>query len=77
MVPTPAPNSSSPGIHRQMPASARTRTSSKIIPMAVVRKPAMISHRCGCRRANRPAPAEAARIPIVAGVSIRPVWIAL
>ena len=45
--------------------------------MAVTRNPAMISHRCGCRRANRPAAAEAARIPIVAGVSIRPVWIGL
>ena len=75
MVPTPAPNSSSPGIHRQMPACARTRTSSKIMPAAMIRNPAMISHRCGWCRANRSAPAEAARIPIVAGVSMRPVWI--
>ena len=36
IVPTPAPNSSSPGIHRQMPACAPTRTSSKIMPIAVV-----------------------------------------
>jgi hypothetical protein len=73
MTPTPAPNSSSPGIHCQMPAWARTRTSSEIRPRAVARNPAMISHRYGCRRANRSAPAEAARIPMVAGVSIRPV----
>ena len=33
----------SPGIHRQMPAYARTSTSNKIIPAAVTRNPAMIS----------------------------------
>ena len=77
MTPIPAPNSNSPGIHGQMPEFALTRTSSKIMPTAVTRKPAMISHRCGCRRANRSAPAEATRIPIVPGVSIRPVLIAL
>ena len=77
MVPTPAPNSSSPGIHRQMPACARTRASIKIMPTAVTRKPAMISHRCGCRRANRSAPADATRMPIVPGVRISPVLMAL
>src|SRR6516165_8997023 len=77
MVPTPMPNSSSPGIHRQTPACARTRVSSKIIPAAVITKPAMISHRCGCRRANRSAAADATRIPIVPGVSTSPVLIAL
>ena len=60
-----------------MPAWARTRTSSKIMPIVVVRNPAMISHRWGYRRASRPAAAEAARIPMVAGVSISPVWIGL
>jgi hypothetical protein len=62
MTPTPAPNNSSPGIQDRMPEFARTRDSSKIMPTAVVAKPAMISHRCGCRRANLSAPAEVARM---------------
>ena len=77
MVPTPAPNRNSPGIHRQTPAFALTRSSSRSMPTAVIRKPAMISHRCGCRRANLSAAAEAARIPIVPGVRTRPVLMAL
>jgi hypothetical protein len=76
MTPTPAPNRNSPGIHVHTPECARTRVSSKIIPTAVIRKPAMISHRCGCRRANRSAPADATRMPIVPGVRISPVLIA-
>ena len=52
MVPTPAPNRNSPGIHVQTPECARTKVSRRIMPTAVTRKPAMISHRCGCRRAN-------------------------
>lgn len=39
--------------------------------------PPRTSRRCGCRLAIRWAIAEEARIPMVAGSSIRPVWIAL
>ena len=77
MTPTPIPNSSSPGTQVQKAEWALTSASSKIMPTTLNRKPTMMSHRCGCRRANRSAPAEAARMPTVAGVSISPVSIAL
>ena len=77
MTPTPAPNSSSPGIQVMMPEWARTSVSSRIMPAAETANPAMISCRCGRRRANRSAPAEVARMPTVAGVSSSPVLIAL
>ena len=77
MTPTPVPNSSSPGTQVQKVEWALTSASSKIMPTTLNRKPTMMSHRCGCRRANRSAPAEATRIPIVPGVRIRPVLIAL
>ena len=77
MTPTPMPNNSSPGTQVQTAECALTRASSAAMPRLVIRKPAMISHRCGWRRANRSAPAEAARMPMVAGVSISPVLTAL
>src|SRR5215475_14964039 len=47
MTPIPAPNRNSPGTQVQTPECALTRASSRIMPTAVIRKPAMISHRCG------------------------------
>ena len=76
ITPTPAPNSSKPGANVQNPDWLRTRTSSKTRPTAASRKPATISDRWVWRRANRSAPAEVARIPMVAGVSSSPVLIA-
>ena len=69
--------SSSPGTKVQTAESVRTRASSRPMPTAVTKKPATTSHRCGRRPASRSAPAEATRMPIVAGVSRSPVEIAL
>jgi hypothetical protein len=77
MTPTPMPNSSSPGTQVQNAEWALTSVSSSTMPATLNKKPTIMSHRWGCRLANRSAPADAARIPIVAGVSSRPVLIAL
>jgi hypothetical protein len=77
MIPTPAPISSRPGTQPTMPECGLTSASSRIVPTIVSTKPAMISERWACRLAILSARAEAARMPIVAGVSISPVWIAL
>ena len=77
MTPTPTPIRNSPGQNVTMPESARTSAISSSMPIRVTPNPAMISHRCGWREAIRWANADAARMPIVAGVSINPVSIAL
>ena len=51
--PIPRPNSSSPGIHRQMPAWARTRTSSKIMPTAVQAERGAPADRAGHQPADQ------------------------
>ncbi len=48
MTPIPAPNSSSPGTQVAMPECVLTKSSSRIMPRAVTRKPAMISHWMAC-----------------------------
>jgi hypothetical protein len=63
MTPTPAPNSSNPGTQVKMPEFARTRVSSKIMPTAVVAKPAMsgrTSARAALRSTVAPGPSTAA-----------------
>ena len=60
-----------------MPDCSRTSAISSAMPTAVATNPARISSSCDRFRASRPAAAEAARTPMVEGVSIRPVWIAL
>ena len=77
MIPVPAPSSSNPGIQVQIAEWARTSANSSRKPMVAIVKPAITSQRCGCRRANRSAPAEEMRITMVDGVSSNPVLIAL
>jgi len=77
MMPTPMPVNNRPGIQLRMPECARTRPSNSAVPTTVRKKPAMISDRCERRFASRSAAADAARMPIVAGVSSSPVLTAL
>ena len=77
MTPIPRPSSSSPGTELRTPESVRTSASSRPSPAVAARKPAMTSRRCGCRLANRSAPADDSRMPAMAGMSVSPVRMAL
>ena len=77
MTPTPEAHEEQPGHEGpDRGVARRTRASSRPRPTTVPVKPTRISSRWGCRLAMRCAIAEDSRMPMVAGSSTRPVWIA-
>ena len=77
ITPTPRPTSSRPGTKVRTLDVPLTSASSSAMPTMVTTKPARIRVACGNRWASRPAAMEETRMPMVAGVRIRPVSIAL
>jgi hypothetical protein len=76
ITPTPNPTSNRPGTNVSTLEVARARSSDRKLPAIVVMKPSRMRVAWVYRRASWLAASDDARIPIVAGVRIRPVSIA-
>ncbi|OQB76250.1 MAG: hypothetical protein BWX88_05365 [Planctomycetes bacterium ADurb.Bin126] len=77
MTPTPMPTRKRPGTNVRTFEVSRTSNSRRSTPATVTTNPARISVAWERLRASLPAAIEESRMPIVAGVRIRPVSIAL